>query len=94
MKPELIEKIINGVVQLGMWGISAFAVIQGVQAFFKERSLGTTALRKLNDEHVTIKKEFDELKRDHQELSDDIESIQEKYERLIEKILNNFPFKG
>lgn len=93
MKAELAEKIILAVVQLGMWGISAFAFIQAVQVFFKERSIGKTALNKLKDEHASIKKEFEDLKKEHTELSEDIASIQGKYERLIEKILNNFPFK-
>ena len=92
MKTEIAEKIIQAAVQLGMWVISAFALIQGVQLYFKERSLGRSALDKLNAEHAVIKKEFEDLKKDHQELSEDIASIQSKYERLIEKILNNFPF--
>ena len=92
MKSDLIEKIINGAVQLGMWSISAFAVIQGVTVFFKERSIGKTALGKLKEEHENIRKEFDELRKEHTDLSEDIASIQAKYERLIEKILNNFPF--
>jgi hypothetical protein len=93
LKPEHIEKIINGAVQLGMWGISAFALVQGIQIFFKERSIGKSALLKLKDEHATIKKEVEELRRDHSELSEEILSVQSKYEKLIEKMLNNFPFK-
>jgi hypothetical protein len=92
VKSDLIEKLINGAVQLGMWAISAFAVIQAAQVFFKERSLGKTALGKLKDEHDSIRKEFDELKKEHTDLSEDIASIQDKYERLMEKILSNFPF--
>lgn len=93
MTTQQIDKIIEGVVKLGMWAISAFALIQAIQVFYKERSVGKTAIGKLKDEHATIKKEFEELKREHEELSEDIESIQSKYEKLIEKILNNFPFK-
>jgi hypothetical protein len=93
LKPEQIDKIINGVVQLGMWGISAFALVQGVQVFFKERSIGKTALHKLKEEHAIVKKEIEELRKDHSELSEEILSVQSKYEKLIEKMLNNFPFK-
>ena len=93
MTPQQIDKIIEGLVKLGMWAISAFALIQAVQVYYKERSVGKTALGKLKDEHTSIKKEFEDLKKEHEELSEDIESIQSKYEKLIEKILNNFPFK-
>jgi predicted nucleic acid-binding Zn-ribbon protein len=93
LTPQQIDKIIDGAIKLLMWAISAFAIIQAVQVFYKERSVGKTALGKLKDEHASIKKEFEELKRDHTELSEDIASIQTKYEKLIEKILNNFPFK-
>lgn len=93
MKAEHIDKIINGIVQLGTMGISAFAFVQAVQAFFKERSLGKTALVKLKEEHAAIRKEVEELKKEHSELSDEILGVQSKYEKLIEKMLNNFPFK-
>lgn len=93
MTAQQIDKIINGVVQLGMWGISAFAVIQGLQIFFKERSIGKTALLKLKEEHEVTKKEVEQIKKDHGELSEEIQSVQSKYEKLIEKMLANFPFK-
>ena len=93
MKPETIDKIIQGVVQLGTLGISAFAFVQAVREFFKERSIGKTALMKLKEEHAAIKKEVEDLKKDHSDLSEEILSVQSKYEKLIEKMLNNFPFK-
>lgn len=75
-----------------MWAITAFALVQAVLAFAKERSVGKTALNKLKEQHESIRKEFEELKREHTDLSEDISEIQKQYERLIEKILNNFPF--
>lgn len=93
MTPQQIDKIIDGIVQLGTMAISAFAFVQGLREFFKERSIGKTALLKLREEHATIKKEVEELKRDHVEMSEEILNVQSKYEKLIEKMLNNFPFK-
>jgi uncharacterized protein YlxW (UPF0749 family) len=93
LKAEHIDKIINGIVQLGTLGISAFAFVQAVREFFKERSIGRSALLKLKEEHASIKKEVEDLKREHGNLSEEIMSIQGKYEKLIEKMLANFPFK-
>jgi chromosome segregation ATPase len=93
LKPETIDKIIQGVVQLGTLGISAFAFVQAVREFFKERSIGKTALQRLKEEHASIKKEIEELRKDHSELSEEILGVQSKYEKLIERMLANFPFK-
>lgn len=93
MTTQQIDKIIDGLVQLGTMAISAFAFVQGVKEFFKERSVGRAALIKLGEEHAAIKREVEELKKDHSELSEEILSVQSKYEKLIEKMLNNFPFK-
>lgn len=93
MRPEHIKLIIDGAVQILMWGLTIFGLVQAAQVFFKERSIGKTALLKLKDEHEKIKQEVEELKKDHGELSEEILSVQSKYEKLIEKMLNNFPFK-
>lgn len=93
MKAEHIEKIISLSGQLLMWAITVFGLIQVWQVYWKERSLGKSAVVKMKEEHAAIKKEVEELRKDHSELSEEILSVQSKYERLIEKMLNNFPFK-
>lgn len=93
MKPELIKSIIDGVVQLGSWLVLALGIGKVMEVFFKEKSIGKSALEKLNNEHAAIKKEFEDLKKEHTELSEDIASIQMKYERLFETIISKFPFK-
>jgi hypothetical protein len=93
LKPEHVDKIINISGQVCMWAITVFGLIQAFQIFFKERSVGKTALMKLKEEHEAVKKEVEDLRKDHTELSEEILSVQSKYEKLIEKMLNNFPFK-
>lgn len=92
MKPNLTEQIVDALVKLLMFGISVFAVIQGLQIFFKERSVGKTAMNKLKEEHKIVRQELEAYKKEHAEMREDIEHIESKYEKLIEKILNNFPF--
>ena len=94
MKADIIEKIIQAILQLGTLGISAFAFVSAVHAFVKERSVGKTALNKLKEEHEIIKRDVDILKRENAEKAEDISAVQKQYERLIEKILSNFPFKN
>lgn len=93
MKVELAQQIIDGVIKLGMLAISAFAFVSAVQSFFKERSIGKTALHKVKEEHEAIKREVEQLKKDNVEKAEDIAHIESKYEKLIASILNNFPFK-
>lgn len=93
MKPEHIERIIDGIKMLGAMGISAFAFVKGVREIFAERSVGRSALIKLGEEHAAIKREVEELKKEHSDLSEELHGIQYKYEKLIERMLNNFPFK-
>ena len=93
MKAEHIENIINLSSQVLMWAITVFGLIQVWQGYWKERSLGKSAVIKMKEEHAAIKKEVEELRKDHSDLSEEILNVQAKYERLIEKMLNNFPFK-
>lgn len=93
MKPEQVKLIIDGSVQVLMWAITMFGLITAWQSYWKERSLGRSAVIKLKEEHDAIKKEVENLRRDHSELSEEILHVQSQYEKLIEKMLNNFPFK-
>jgi hypothetical protein len=93
LKAEQIKLIIDGSVQVIMWALTVFGLVQAWQAYWKERSLGKSAVIKMKEEHEVIKKEVEELRKDHSELSEEILNVQSKYERLIEKMLNNFPFK-
>ena len=92
MKPNLSEQIVDAIVKILMFGISALAVIQGVQIYFKERSVGKTAINQLKEEHAKVREELEAFKKEHAELREDVEHVEDKYEKLIEKILNNFPF--
>jgi hypothetical protein len=94
LKAEHIKLIIDGAVQVFMWGLTVFGLVEASRIFFKERSVGKAALIKLGEEHAAIKREVEELKKEHGELSDEIVGIQSKYEKLIEKMLQNFPFKN
>ena len=67
-------------------------VLAGARIFFKEQSVGKTALNKLKAEHAKVREELEAFKKEHAELREDVEHVEDKYEKLIEKILNNFPF--
>jgi uncharacterized coiled-coil DUF342 family protein len=90
---QQIDKIIDIGRQLALAALSAWAFVKAIQEISKERSIGKSALEKLNNDFASIKNECEELKREHKGLSEDIDEIQEKYEKFFEKILNNFPFK-
>jgi seryl-tRNA synthetase len=76
-----------------MWGITIFGLIQVWQGYWKERSLGKSVVIKMKEEHAAIKKEVEELRKEHSELSDIIDGAIARYEKLIEKMISNFPFK-
>lgn len=92
MKQTLSELIVSSVTTLLMLAISAFAFVSGVRSFFKERSVGESAMNKLKEEHAKVREELEAFKKEHAELREDVEHVESKYEKLIEKILNNFPF--
>jgi len=92
VKPDIYQLIAKSIAELVMYGISIFAVLQGWKLFIQEKSVGKTAINKIKEDYNTLRKELEDYKKDHEEMKDNIEHIESQYEKLIEKILNNFPF--
>lgn len=104
MNEQHYDKLIDIFRMILLYYGSLAAVIIAVGTISKERSVGKTALNKqkeehaklktqLMDEHAKVKSEIDAMKREHSDLRGDVERVEGKYENLIQKILNNFPFK-
>jgi peptidoglycan hydrolase CwlO-like protein len=82
---------------------SLAAVIIAIGTIMKERSVGKTALKaakeeyekrigEIKEDYEDLKNEVEQIKRENITAQKQIQEVSSKYDNLIQRILNKFPF--
>lgn len=90
MQNELWETLINRIIFLITFFGSLFGLYKGWEVYWKERSAGSEAIKKLSEADEKITREIEELQNDQKVTRDQMAQLGRDYKELISDTLRMF----